>query len=141
MQRRLSGAKPIVIDGQRLEADVQLMLALRRYLGEPVWNEQLDVETARRLTREEAAVARGTVHVAVGGVEELRVAGRPARRYVNAEPGEKPTLLYFHGGGFVAGDLDTHDAPVSRALPPRGRGRAQRRVPQGARAPVSGLPR
>ena len=51
------------------------------------------------------------MHVAVGGVEELRVAGRPARRYVNAEPGEKPTLLYFHGGGFVAGDLDTHDAP------------------------------
>jgi len=111
VQRRLSGAKPIVIDGQRLEADVQLMLALRRYLGEPVWDEHLDLETGRRLTRKEAAVARGTVHVAVGAVEELRVAGCPARRYVNAEPGEKPTLLYFHGGGFVAGDLDTHDAP------------------------------
>ena len=29
VQRRLSGRPPIVIDGQRLEADVQLMLALR----------------------------------------------------------------------------------------------------------------
>ena len=111
VQRRLSREAPIVIDGQRLEADVQLMLALRRYLGEPVWDEHLDVETGRRLTREEAALARGTVHVAVGAVEDLRVAGMNARRYVSAEPGEKPTLLYFHGGGFVVGDLDTHDAP------------------------------
>ena len=31
--------------------------------------------------------------------------------YTSAEPGDKPLLLYFHGGGFVVGDLDTHDAP------------------------------
>ena len=30
------------------------MLALREYLGEPVWDETLTVEQARRLTREEA---------------------------------------------------------------------------------------
>jgi acetyl esterase len=111
VQRRLSRQPPIVIDGQRLEADVQLMLALREWLGQPVWDHKLDVETARRFTREEAAVARGSLRLPVAAVEDLQVAGRPARLYTSAEPGERPTLLYFHGGGFVVGDLDTHDAP------------------------------
>jgi acetyl esterase len=30
-------------------------------------------------------------------------------------PGHLPGLIYFHGGGLVAGDLDTHD-PICRAL-------------------------
>jgi acetyl esterase/lipase len=111
VQRRLSRQPPIVIDGQRLEPDVQLMLALREYLGAPVWDETLSVERARHLTREEAFVARGRRTVPVGDVHDLTVAGLPARRYVSAEPGEKPLLLYLHGGGFVVGDLDTHDAP------------------------------
>lgn len=111
VQRRLSGQPPIVIDGQRLEADVQLMLALRPLLGEPTWDEHLTPERGRALTREEAATAAGPRKVPVAAVESLTVAGLPARRYVNAEPGDKPTLLYLHGGGFVVGDLDTHDAP------------------------------
>ena len=60
VQRRLSRRPPIIIDGQRLESDVQLMLALREYLGEPVWDEQLSVQRARELTRAEAFLARGT---------------------------------------------------------------------------------
>jgi acetyl esterase len=111
VQRRLSGRPPIVVDGQRLEPDVQLMLALRKWLGEPVWDEQLSPERARALTREEAAVARGTRPVPVGAVRDLTVDGLPARMYTSAEPDEKPLLLYLHGGGFVVGDLDTHDAP------------------------------
>ena len=47
----------------------------------------------------------------VGAVEDLTVEGLPARLYTSAEPGPKPLLLYLHGGGFVVGDLDTHDAP------------------------------
>jgi acetyl esterase len=111
VQRRLSRHPPIIIDGQRLEADVQLMLALRDVLGQPVWDDKLDVETARRYTRAEAEVARGTLHLPVAAVEPLNIAHLPARRYTSAEPGPRPTLLYFHGGGFVVGDLDTHDAP------------------------------
>jgi acetyl esterase len=111
VQRKLSRRPPIVIDGQRLEPDVQLMLALREYLGEPVWDDALSVEQARRLTREEAFLARGTRTVPVGAVEDLQVEGMPARLYRSAETGEKPLLLYLHGGGFVVGDLDTHDAP------------------------------
>jgi acetyl esterase len=110
-QRKLSGRPPIVIDGQRLEADVQLMLALRERLGAPVWDERLSVERARRLTRDGAFLARGTRTVPVAAVRDLTVDGLPARLYTSPEPGERPLLLYLHGGGFVAGDLDTHDAP------------------------------
>jgi acetyl esterase len=56
-------------------------------------------------------VARGTRTVPVGGVRDLTVAGLPGRLYSSAEPGAKTLLLYLHGGGFVVGDLDTHDAP------------------------------
>lgn len=37
----------------------------------------------------------------------------PVRVYVpTTEPGPRPALVYFHGGGFVIGDLDTHDGTV-----------------------------
>lgn len=39
----------------------------------------------------------------------------PARRYQPAESEAEGMLVYFHGGGFVRGDLDTHD-PLCRAL-------------------------
>ena len=42
----------------------------------------------------------------------------PVRIYAPATPDEEPqlpVLVYFHGGGFVIGDIDTHDGPC-RAL-------------------------
>ena len=59
------------------------------------------------------AVQPGDV-VPVGSVEELTVAGRPARLYRPEGAGALPTLVYFHGGGFVIGDLDTHDQTCRR---------------------------
>ncbi|GCD90688.1 alpha/beta hydrolase [Nocardioides sp. LS1] len=47
--------------------------------------------------------------VPVGSVSSLSVAGLPARVYRPEGTGELPTLVYLHGGGFVIGDLDTHD--------------------------------
>jgi acetyl esterase len=37
----------------------------------------------------------------------------PARVY-RVAPAPSPTVLFFHGGGFVAGDLDTHDRQARR---------------------------
>ena len=57
--------------------------------------------------------------VALGYVEDLRVPGPggevPVRVYASERGGVRPALIYFHGGGFVFGNLDTHDA-VCRAL-------------------------
>jgi acetyl esterase len=39
----------------------------------------------------------------------------PVRVYATAGPGPKPVLVFFHGGGWVLGNLNTHD-PVCRAL-------------------------
>ncbi len=58
--------------------------------------------------------------VPVGEVEDLTVAGgegdRPARLYrperTDGQP--LPVLVFFHGGGFVIGDLDTHDNQARR---------------------------
>lgn len=54
---------------------------------------------------------------AVEPVEEIEVAGAqsalPARLYTPIVDGAEPPLpglVFFHGGGLVAGDLDTHDA-------------------------------
>jgi acetyl esterase len=53
--------------------------------------------------------------VPVGSVEELSVADCPARLYRPVDGGAPaPVLVYFHGGGFVIGDLDTHDQTCRR---------------------------
>ncbi|WP_309648207.1 alpha/beta hydrolase [Nocardioides sp.] len=47
--------------------------------------------------------------IPVGSVEDLEAAGMAARVYRPEGEGPWPTLVYLHGGGFVIGDLDTHD--------------------------------
>jgi acetyl esterase len=51
--------------------------------------------------------------VPVASVEDLTVADVPARLY-RCEDADAPVLVYFHGGGFVIGDLDTHDQTCRR---------------------------
>jgi acetyl esterase len=56
----------------------------------------------------------------VGEVTDITVDGgdgpRPARLYrpADADAGSLPTLAFFHGGGFILGDLDTHEAQARR---------------------------
>jgi acetyl esterase len=74
---------------------------------------QLDVAEARKLYRE----TRGRLSAApaeVARVEELDADGLRVRHYrpLGAEDGEVlPALVYFHGGGWTIGDLETHDVP------------------------------
>jgi acetyl esterase len=112
---RLSGRPPIVIDGQTLDPGVQLMLAMRRRMGEPP-ADSLTVEEGRAFTAYEAAMARGRPEP-VAAVRDLTVPGAAgplkARLYTSPEvgPGPHPLLVFLHGGGFVVGDVETHDAP------------------------------
>ena len=75
--------------------------------------------------------------VPVASVEDLVAGDVPARLYRTEEP-DAPVLVYFHGGGFVIGDLDTHDQTCRRLCRGRGGHRAVRRLPPGPRAPVPG---
>jgi acetyl esterase len=67
-------------------------------------------ETARKAFRAMTTdLVTDETRIPVGSVEDLEVAGRPARLYRPEGDGPFPTLVYVHGGGFVIGDLDTHD--------------------------------
>jgi acetyl esterase len=61
------------------------------------------------------ALAASRAHVpppAVGAVEDLKVkgaAGPLAARLYRVSRDKSPTVVFFHGGGWVAGDLETHD--------------------------------
>src|SRR5262249_23513192 len=55
----------------------------------------------------------------VHSVEDADADGVPVRIYRPVEAGEKSTaLVYFHGGGFVAGSVDVYD-PLTRAFAKR----------------------
>jgi acetyl esterase len=116
-QVRLSGKPPVVVDGDTLAPEVQLTLALLERRGEPS-PETLSPTEARRVRRRLSAVYSGKP-VAVGLVEDVEIdASVPlhGRHYVPSEPdGPQPLLVYYHGGGFTYGDLDTHDG-VCRIL-------------------------
>jgi acetyl esterase len=72
----------------------------------------LSVEEARRVSAEMFASAPPGDPVA--GVEDMRIPGAgghiPVRVYTPTEQAPLPILVYFHGGGWVVGDLESQDA-------------------------------
>ncbi|HJQ06637.1 MAG TPA: alpha/beta hydrolase [Nocardioides sp.] len=111
LQRALSGGRT-VLDGQTLAADLQLMLAAQGLLRRN--DAQVPIEEIRAGTRRDAAIAGG--RQPIGAVRDLEVAGLPARHYLPtvplvAEGTPGPLLVFVHGGGYIEGDVDTHDAP------------------------------
>jgi acetyl esterase len=108
LQIKLSGEPPVIVDGQQLDPQVQFLRALRkrrvRYgLVEPT------VEAGRARYRRESAIFNPRP-TRVRAVRDLEAAGLRARLYSSGDA-SAPLTVYFHGGGFVIGDLDTHDEP------------------------------
>ncbi|WP_372791001.1 alpha/beta hydrolase [Paraconexibacter sp.] len=117
-QVRLSRRPPVTVDGQTLEPEIQLTLAMLERQGLPPMETLGAVEARRQVARQTAAIAGPPLPV--GAVRDLHVDGAEgsldARLYTPQEMGgPHPLLVFFHGGGFVIGDLDTHDA-VCRML-------------------------
>jgi len=84
------------------------MPELARY---PIWEKS--PEEAREASKALRQAADAKV-VAIGKTENLEAPGPagaiPLRAYTPvAAGGPSPAIVYFHGGGFVIGDLDTHD--------------------------------
>ena len=104
---------PVERDGLRLDPQVQWMLGMQRLAGRgPL--ERYPPERARENMRFEQSLADIVPPPPLHEVRDLQIEGAagplPARLYRPAPPaGPGPGLLYVHGGGFVVGDLDTHD--------------------------------
>jgi acetyl esterase len=108
--RRLIG-RPLVVQDQALEPHVELACRLARVASRPP------------LSTLSPSEARADYHVSVSVIDrpgptlpkvrDLEVAGADgplrARVYWPRLHAELPLLVYLHGGGYVIGDLDTHD--------------------------------
>jgi acetyl esterase len=114
IQRPLFG-RPPTIDGQVLAGDIQALLRLARWVGdESITGSGASPAEARAMSLEGSAAVSGPP-LPMERVEEIEIPGPagpiPARLYAppTAEPQPRPLLVYYHGGGWVVGDLETHD--------------------------------
>ena len=123
VMRRLAGP-PVVLDGQTLDLETQWMLRLRQLKREPS-AETLPMPAARRLIVRHTVLTGG--RPPIGEIRDLDVPGGAgdirARLNVPRSPpatpeSGSPLLVFLHGGGFMYGDLDSHD-PVCRMLAER----------------------
>jgi acetyl esterase len=110
--RLLAGGRSVTIDGNTLDPTLQLLLSGQRAAGINGLVADEDPVASRIQAREMTlAFAGPQVHV---GVRDLSIPGPageiPARHYRPATAGPTALLVFYHGGGWAVGDLDTHDA-------------------------------
>lgn len=114
LQRLLAGAPPR-IDGLELAPDVQMLRRLVHLAGDRAVIEGMSPLQARA-KYELGAETIGAPKLPMARVEELRLPGPAgpvgARFYVppGADPSPGPLIVYYHGGGWVIGSLDSYDA-------------------------------
>ena len=93
-----------------LDLDNQKILDMMKAAGHPPVNE-LQPDEARKMYR----ASRGALQPELPDVAELRdlsaASDIPLRLYrgIGTRTGPLPVLVFYHGGGYVIGDLDTHD--------------------------------
>lgn len=113
-KRLLSGGKSVTIDGNTLDPSLQMLLAAQRVAGV----DGLVVADDRGPSRINFGALAQTLderEVRVAEIRPVSIPGPagviPARHYRPAN-GEAPAplVVYFHGGGWVLGDLDSYDS-------------------------------
>jgi acetyl esterase len=111
-----------VVRSEGLRPEVRELLEWADVQGLPPIQEMEIAEA--RLARNAQMVRMGGLAESLPRVEELKIPGPrgvvTARLYSNevwdaAEGGVRGALVYFHGGGWVVGNLETHDA-ICRSL-------------------------
>jgi acetyl esterase len=114
-KRLLSGGRSVTIDGNTLDPTLQLALAGLRAFGMNGLVLGEDATISRAQMREMTLGFAGPqIHVGVSDVSIPGPAGQiPARHYHPATSAPAPLVVFYHGGGWTIGDLDTHD-PLCR---------------------------
>ncbi len=106
----LSGGRPARADGAALDPTLQLAVALRPRADRPR-DTQHDIARSRARFRRDILSTVGTP-TPVRTVRDIEVEGadgRLAARLYTPADAPSPLLVYFHGGGYAEGDLDTAD--------------------------------
>jgi len=110
LKRLLAGGRPVTIDGNTLDTTLQLILAAQRRTRTGGLSAADDPRVARALMRSSHSLL--DAHVAVP-TTDLTIPGPDSplrtRHYRPAVAGAAPLLVFFHGGGFVVGDIESHD--------------------------------
>ena len=110
-KRVLLGGRAVRIDGNTLDTTLQLMLAGMTAVGLNCLVASPDVVAARNQLRILAASFKQNIPVA--RVTNLSIPGPSgpiaARHYQPINGDGQPLLVFFHGGGQVIGDIETHD--------------------------------
>jgi acetyl esterase len=111
VKRLLLGGRSVTIDGNTLDTTLQLMLVGMSAVGLNALVASPDIGAARTQLRIIAAsfkqnipVARVTNLSIPGPVDPIRM-----RHYRPIDGDGAPLLVFYHGGGQVIGDLETHD--------------------------------
>ena len=102
---------PIVAHGQRMDP---FMSALVRFANRAQSGNGTIGLSALRAKYARGPALTGLRRERTVQVQALTAAGQPSRRYEPPGP-IMGSVLYFHGGGFILGSLDTHD-PLCRRL-------------------------
>jgi acetyl esterase len=115
VKRRIAGT-PIRRDGLELDLDIQVVVKLVERNPPAPLASLTPVEARAQLCRSVRVLAGAPI--AIADVRETAVAGAAgplrARMFVPEEARDAvagPLIVYYHGGGWVVGDLDTHDQP------------------------------
>lgn len=104
--------RAVMIDGNTLDPTLQLMLSGQRLVGIDGLVVDDDPAASRAHMRESCLGFPGPqIHVEVADLSIPGPAGTiRVRHYRPADGQTAPLLVFYHGGGWVIGDLDTHDA-------------------------------
>lgn len=112
-KRLLTRNRSVIIDGNTLDPTLQLMLTGLRAVGVDGLVVDDDPGPSRDLMHQNMVDMPGPqIHVEVSELSLPGPAGDiPARHYrPPAGADGAPLLVFYHGGGWAIGDLDTHDA-------------------------------
>jgi acetyl esterase len=113
---RMLFGKPPTVDGQTLSTETHALLTLARWSGSDGFYAGRTVEGARASSRYEARVTARPRPIRMAAVRSLEIPGPngpiPSRLYTPELPAPDAAaslLVYYHGGGWVIGDLDMYD--------------------------------